>query len=120
VADPVFVTSLIFEKQINQTIMKKVKILGIGCATCNQLADAVNAVIAAEGINASVEKVEDIQQIMAYNILSTPALVVDEKVLCKGRVPSHEELKELLTAKPHGGCCGNHGSKEKNNGGCCS
>ena len=100
--------------------MKIVKILGSGCATCNQLADAVNAVIAAEGINASVEKVEDIQKIMAYNVLSTPALVVDEKVLCKGRVPSYAELKELLTAKPQGGCCGNHGSKDKNNGGCCS
>jgi len=89
--------------------MKKVKILGSGCGKCNQLADAVKAVIASEGIEASVEKVEDIQQIMAYNILSTPALVVDEKVLCKGRVPSHEELKELLTNGPKG-CCGNHGS----------
>ncbi|MEI6758310.1 MAG: thioredoxin family protein [Chlorobium sp.] len=99
--------------------MKKVKILGSGCGKCNQLADAVKAVIAAEGIDASVEKVEDIQQIMAYNVLSTPALVVDEKVLCKGRVPSHEELKELLTAKPQGCCCGTHGSKEKNSGSCC-
>ncbi len=99
--------------------MKKVKILGSGCGKCNQLADAVKAVIAAEGIDASVEKVEDIQQIMAYNVLSTPALVVDEKVVCKGRVPSHEELKELLTAKPHSCCCGTHGTDEKNSGKCC-
>jgi len=98
--------------------MKKVKILGSGCPSCNQLADAVNAVIAAEGIAASVEKVEDIQQIMAYNVLSTPALVVDDKVLCKGRVPSYAEIKELLTAKPHG-CCGNHGSKDQRSGSCC-
>jgi small redox-active disulfide protein 2 len=99
--------------------MKKVKILGTGCANCNQLADAVNAVIASEGIAATVEKVEDIQQIMAYNILSTPALVVDEKVVCKGRIPSHEEIKEMLTAQPHSCCCGTHGGKEKGNGSCC-
>jgi small redox-active disulfide protein 2 len=99
--------------------MKKIKILGSGCAKCNQLADAVKAVIAAEGIDASVEKVEDMQQIMAYNILSTPALVVDERVLCKGRTPSYDELKEMLTAKPHTGCCGNHGSRENGKSSCC-
>lgn len=99
--------------------MKKVKILGSGCAKCNQLVDAVKAVIAAEGIEASVEKVEDIQQIMAYNVISTPALVVDERVLCKGRVPSYEEIKELLAAKPQGCCCGTHGSKEKGGSSCC-
>ena len=99
--------------------MKKVKILGSGCASCNQLVEAVKAVIAAEGINASVEKVEDIQQIMAYNVISTPALVVDARVLCKGRVPSREEIKEMLTAKPQG-CCGSHGSKSTGGGsGCC-
>ncbi len=98
--------------------MKKVKILGSGCATCNQLVDAVKAVIAAEGIDASVENVEDIQQIMAYNIISTPALVVDEQVLCKGRVPSREELRELLMAKPQG-CCGSHGTKTAGGGSSC-
>ncbi len=77
--------------------MKQVKILGTGCAKCNQLADAVKAVIAREGIDASVEKVEDIQKIMAYNVLATPALVVDEEVRCKGRVPESDELKEMLT-----------------------
>jgi len=100
--------------------MKKVKILGSGCAKCNQLADAVKDVISREGINAVVEKVEDIQQIMAYNVMSTPALVVDEKVLCKGRIPSYDEIKELLMVKPHGCCCGTHGSKEKSSAGCCS
>jgi small redox-active disulfide protein 2 len=77
--------------------MKQVKILGTGCAKCNQLADAVKAVIAAENIEASVEKVEDIQKIMVYNVLSTPALVVDGEVRCKGRVPDRAELKDLLT-----------------------
>jgi len=77
--------------------MKQVKILGTGCAKCNQLADAVKAVIASEGIEAEVEKVEDMQKIMAYNVLSTPALVVDGEVRSKGRVPGLDELKDLLT-----------------------
>ncbi|ABL64520.1 thioredoxin family protein [Chlorobium phaeobacteroides] len=77
--------------------MKRVKVLGSGCAKCGQLMDAVKAVIAAEGLDASVEKVEDMQQIMAYQVLSTPALVVDEVVLSRGRVPSRDELKDLLT-----------------------
>ncbi|MBN1279050.1 MAG: thioredoxin family protein [Chlorobium sp.] len=79
--------------------MKQVKILGTGCAKCRQLADAVKAVIASEGIEAEVEKVEDIQKIMAYNVLSTPALVVDGEVRSKGRVPGLDELKDLLIRK---------------------
>ncbi len=77
--------------------MKEIKILGTGCARCRQLADAVNAVVAAENITATVEKVEDIQKIMVYNVLSTPALVVNGEVRCKGRVPDMAELKDLLT-----------------------
>ncbi|HWR02200.1 MAG TPA: thioredoxin family protein [Chlorobaculum sp.] len=76
--------------------MKKIKILGSGCSKCNQLTDAVKAVVAAENIEATIEKVTDIQKIMAYNVLSLPALVVDEEVRCRGRIPEREELQELL------------------------
>jgi small redox-active disulfide protein 2 len=110
----------VFSNTVNNNTMKKIKVLGSGCSTCNQLVDAVKAVISKEGLNAVVEKVEDIQKIMAYNVMTTPALVVDEKVVCKGRIPSYDEIKELLTASSPGGCCGNHGSKEKSSGGCCS
>ena len=75
---------------------KHIKVLGSGCATCKQLESVVREVVAASGIDATVEKVEDIQQIMAYNVLSTPVLVVDEEVKCSGRIPSREELKTLL------------------------
>ena len=56
-------------------------------------------VVAQNKIEATVTKVEDIMEIMQYNVMTTPALVVDGKVLVKGRVPSENELKELLTTK---------------------
>ncbi|AAM72950.1 MAG TPA: thioredoxin family protein [Chlorobaculum sp.] len=85
--------------------MKKIKILGTGCAKCNQLTDAVKAVIAAENIEAEVQKVEDMQQIVSYGVMSTPGLVVDGKVVCSGRIPSGDELREMLTAAPKPSCC---------------
>jgi small redox-active disulfide protein 2 len=101
--------------------MKQIKILGSGCAKCNQLADAVKTVIAAEGIEAEVQKIEDIQEIVSYGVMSTPGLVVDGKVVCSGKVPSNDELLQLLTAAPKpSGCCGNHAKGTgRQNGTCC-
>ena len=76
--------------------MKTIKILGTGCAKCKQTEAIIKEVIAKEGISAEVIKVEDIQQIMAYNILSTPAVVVDEVVKIKGKVPSAQEIIAAL------------------------
>lgn len=76
--------------------MKTIKVLGTGCAKCKQVEAIVKEVVAAEGIEATVEKVEDIQKIMAYNVMMTPAVVVDEVVKIKGKVPSKEEVKALL------------------------
>jgi small redox-active disulfide protein 2 len=67
--------------------MRTIKILGTGCAKCKATEQFVRDVIAKNNIDATVEKVEDIQQIMEYNILSTPAVVVDEIVKIKGKVP---------------------------------
>ncbi|MCG8343339.1 MAG: thioredoxin family protein [Chlorobiales bacterium] len=75
---------------------RHIKVLGSGCATCKQLESVVREVISASGIDATVEKVEDIQQIMSYNVLSTPVLVVDEEVKCSGRIPSREEIEGYL------------------------
>ncbi|MFW9597192.1 MAG: thioredoxin family protein [Paludibacter sp.] len=77
----------------------EIKILGTGCAKCKTLDKAVRDVVAKNKIEATVSKVEDIMEIMQYNVMTTPALVVDGKVLVKGRVPSENELKELLTTK---------------------
>ncbi|MFZ4522701.1 MAG: thioredoxin family protein [Bacteroidales bacterium] len=75
----------------------EIKILGPGCAKCKSLDRLTREVVEKHGINATVTKVEDIMEIMKYGVMSTPALVVDEKVILKGRVPSADELKQLLT-----------------------
>jgi small redox-active disulfide protein 2 len=76
--------------------MKHIKILGTGCAKCKQTEANVNQVVSELGLDVTVEKVEDIQKIMEYNVLSTPVLVIDEVIKVKGRVPSSEEVKILL------------------------
>lgn len=76
-----------------------VKILGTGCAKCKKTIEIVNEVISENNINATVEKVEDIMEIMKYNILSTPAVVLNEEVKIKGRVPSKKEVLDVLSAE---------------------
>ena len=76
--------------------MKNIKILGTGCPKCKQTEAIVRQTLQECGVEANVQKVEDIQQIMQYNILSTPAVVVDEVVKIKGRVPTTSELKTIL------------------------
>jgi small redox-active disulfide protein 2 len=77
--------------------MKHIKILGSGCAKCKQTEAVVRDVLSTHAIDATVEKVQDIQAIMAYNVLSTPVLVIDEVVAIKGRVPSTAEVHALLS-----------------------
>jgi small redox-active disulfide protein 2 len=75
---------------------KKIEILGTGCAKCNQTTAVVENVVNHQNIDASIEKVEDIMDIMKYNVMSTPAVVIDGEVKIKGRVPSAAEIEELL------------------------
>lgn len=72
------------------------KVLGSGCANCHRLEEAVNRAVAELSIDATVDKVTDINDIVSYGIMTTPALVVDEKVVLAGRVPSAEEIKKIL------------------------
>jgi small redox-active disulfide protein 2 len=75
----------------------EIKILGPGCAKCKTLDKLTREVVEKNGIQANITKVEDIMEIMKYGVMSTPALVVDEKVVVKGRVPNADEIKQLLT-----------------------
>jgi small redox-active disulfide protein 2 len=75
----------------------EIKILGTGCPKCKALEKVTRDVIAENGIEANVTKVEDIMDIMKFGVMTTPALVVDGVVVMKGHVPSKEEVKQLLT-----------------------
>jgi small redox-active disulfide protein 2 len=75
----------------------EIKILGTGCSKCKTLEELTRKVIKDNGIDANVTKVEDILEIMKYNIMTTPALVINGKVVLKGRIPSADEIKQLLT-----------------------
>ena len=75
----------------------EIKVLGSGCAKCNQLEEATRQAVARAGIDAQIEKVTDVVQIMGYGVMTTPALVVDGQVRVAGRVPSVEDIAALLT-----------------------
>ena len=76
--------------------MKEIKVLGTGCSKCTTLYDNVKNAVAELGIDAVVEKEQDIMKIMEYNVMSVPALVVDSNVLLTGKVLTIEEVKKLL------------------------
>jgi small redox-active disulfide protein 2 len=76
--------------------MTRVQVLGTGCAKCAKLKDHADAAVSELGIDASVEKVEDIVEITKFGVMMTPALAVDGQVKVVGKVPSVEEIKGYL------------------------
>jgi len=76
--------------------MKRIQILGTGCAKCKALAENARKAVDEAGVEAEIEKVEDIREIMKFNILMTPGLAIDGEVKAAGRVLSPEEIKRLL------------------------
>ncbi len=77
--------------------MKEIKVLGPGCPRCQQLMKQTEQAVRELGLDCSVQKVTDIQQITGYGVMMTPALVVDGKVKVTGRVPSLDDLKAMLS-----------------------
>ena len=75
----------------------EIKVLGTGCPRCKALERTTREVVAVMGIEATIEKEEDIVKILGYGIMHTPALVIDGKVVLSGRVPSASEVKEALS-----------------------
>lgn len=75
----------------------EIKVLGTGCAKCKTLEKQTRDAVAELGFSAEIEKVEDIYKIMSFGVMSTPALVINQKVVMSGRVPSVAELKELIS-----------------------
>jgi small redox-active disulfide protein 2 len=78
--------------------MSRIQILGTGCAKCRQLTANVEAALEQLGVEATIEKVTDIRDIMTFQILMTPGLVVDGQVKAAGRVPPVEEIAQMLRA----------------------
>lgn len=76
--------------------MLKIHVLGPGCPKCKQLAEQTEAAAKALGIAYELSKVTDLKEIMAFGVMTTPALVVDGAVKVVGRVPSVEDLKKFL------------------------
>jgi small redox-active disulfide protein 2 len=75
----------------------EIKVLGTGCARCKSLEKLTSKAVEELNLDATVVKVEDIQKIMEYAVMRTPALVIDEKVVLSGQVPKINDLKEILT-----------------------
>lgn len=73
-----------------------IKVLGSGCDKCKKLEANVKEALQSLGIEASVEKIEDFKEIMAFGVMQTPALVIDEKVKSIGKVLSVDDLKNIF------------------------
>ena len=73
-----------------------IKVLGPGCSKCKTTYQVVEKVIKENNLDVKLTKVDDIMEMMNYNIMTTPAIVVDEVVKIKGKVPTESEVKELL------------------------
>jgi small redox-active disulfide protein 2 len=94
----------------------KIQVLGTGCGKCKTMVAIVEDVVKEYNLNATIEKVEDIMEIMTFNVMTTPALVINGDVTIKGRVPSKKEILELLQSTSQksesntsGNCCSENG-----------
>ena len=78
--------------------MKEIKVLGSGCANCRDTVALIEQVAQARGVAVSLQKVEELHDIMGYGVMSTPGVVIDGKVVHAGGVPSREKIEQWLNA----------------------
>lgn len=74
----------------------EIKVLGSGCSRCHKALEVVEKVVKEQSVDAQVEYVTDIERVMAYNVMSMPAIVVDGEVRLKGAVPTEADVKKML------------------------
>jgi len=79
--------------------MRKIEILGTGCAKCNNLEAMVLKALKETGVEAQVDHVKDIKKIMNYGVMTTPALVIDGEVKAAGKIPSEDQIKNWIGVK---------------------
>jgi len=79
--------------------MKNIKVLGTGCASCKITVEMINRLAEEKGVMIELKKVEDLQQIMAYGVMSTPAVVIDGEVVHTGGIPKHAKVEEWLATE---------------------
>ena len=104
-----------------------IKVLGTGCANCKSTMALIDQVVKDLGVDVTLQKEEDLAQIMQYGVMTTPGVVIDEKVVHAGGIPERAVIEGWLkgttdsvsTDSNEGGCCGGS-SAEKSGGGCCS
>lgn len=80
----------------------KIKVLGMGCAKCKKLYAEAEKAVAASGVKADLEKIEKIEEILRYGVMSTPGLVIDDEVKASGRIPSSEEIAAWIAEAARG------------------
>ena len=78
--------------------MLSIKVLGPGCANCRKLEEVAREAVAATGVDAEITKVTDMQQIIGYDVLKTPGLVINEKLVSSGRIPTPASIAEWIRA----------------------
>jgi len=113
----------------------QIKVLGSGCASCQTTYHLIESVLAEQNIDATLEKVEDLQSIMRYGVMSTPAVVINDVVVHGGGVPKRDDVKSWLaspkpccdtSAENASGCCDSDANSccdsntAENDSGCCS
>jgi len=96
--------------------MKKIKVLGTGCNNCKTTLQLIDEAARQKGLEIELEKVEELQHIMSYGVMSTPGVVIDERVVHAGGIPSSELINSWLEDTNAGDCCS---GSDSSSAGCC-